>query len=48
MTTMIDGADEMFSKTTLDCKMIPCTNALHAGGLQISDATTDPFTFVTV
>ena len=48
ITTWTAGADEMFWKTTIDCKMIPYANALHAGGLQISDAKTDPYTFVTV
>ena len=48
ITTWIVGADELFWKTTIDCKMIPYANALHAGGLQISDAKTDPYTFLTV
>ena len=48
ITTWIAGADEPFWKTTIDRKIMPYANALHSGGLQISDAKTDPYTFVTV
>ena len=48
LTTWIDGADEPFSKTTVDCKIIPYAKALHAGGLQTSDAKIEPYKALTV